>query len=58
MDPGWVNTDMGSRGGTVHAPLEALQSVAGMRGVVAGLRAADSGKFFDLHGRAVQVDSI
>ena len=53
-----MNTDMGSRGGTVHAPLEALQSVAGMRGVVAGLRAADSGKFFDLHGRAVQVDSI
>jgi len=49
MDPGWVNTDMGSRGGTVKPPLEPGTSVSGMREVVSRLTAEDTGKFFS-HG--------
>ena len=50
MDPGWVNTDMGSRGGTVKPPLEARESVEGMMAVARGLSAEDSGKFLSWKG--------
>lgn len=35
LHPGWVNTDMGSRGGTVKPPLEPTEVVEGMIEVVA-----------------------
>jgi hypothetical protein len=41
------------RSGTVQPPLEAPESVAGMRQVVAGLAAADSGSFLDWTGAQV-----
>jgi hypothetical protein len=49
-DPGWVNTDMGSRGGTVVPPLEAAASVGGMYEVVSKLTPEDTGKFFSHSG--------
>jgi NAD(P)-dependent dehydrogenase (short-subunit alcohol dehydrogenase family) len=45
--PGWVKTDMGGSG----APLEAPQSIGAMRKVIAGLSAADTGKFFNYDGK-------
>ena len=50
IDPGWVNTDMGSRGGTVKPPLEPEQVVRGMIDVVANLKPEDSGKFLSWQG--------
>ena len=50
IDPGWVNTDMGSRGGTVKPPLEPEQVVRGMIDVVADLKPEDSGKFLSWEG--------
>ena len=50
IDPGWVNTDMGSRGGTVKPPLEPEQVVRGMIDVVANLKPEDSGKFLSWEG--------
>lgn len=47
LHPGWVKTDMGGE----QAPLEAPDSVAGMRKVIAGLTA--SGGFFDYSGKAL-----
>jgi NAD(P)-dependent dehydrogenase (short-subunit alcohol dehydrogenase family) len=41
MHPGWVNTDLGGP----KAPLEAKESVAGMRKVIAGLTLSDTGSF-------------
>lgn len=49
MTPGWVRTDMGGP----DAALSVEQSVAGMRRVIAGLTAADSGGFFAHDGAAV-----
>lgn len=45
LHPGWVKTDMGGP----QAPLEATESVAGLRKVIAGLNR--SGGFFDYTGR-------
>jgi NAD(P)-dependent dehydrogenase (short-subunit alcohol dehydrogenase family) len=45
--PGWVKTDMGGKG----APLEAPDSIGGMRKVIGKLTAADSGKFFNYDGK-------
>jgi NAD(P)-dependent dehydrogenase (short-subunit alcohol dehydrogenase family) len=47
MNPGWVRTDMGGAGGQ----LTPEQSISAMRKVIAGLKPADSGKFFNHNGK-------
>ena len=49
LSPGWVQTDMGGAG----APLVPETSVRGLRKVLAGLRQADSGRFFAHDGSAI-----
>jgi NAD(P)-dependent dehydrogenase (short-subunit alcohol dehydrogenase family) len=49
LSPGWVRTDMGGAG----APLAPEASVAGLRKLIAGLRAGDSGKFFSYDGSPI-----
>jgi NAD(P)-dependent dehydrogenase (short-subunit alcohol dehydrogenase family) len=49
LSPGWVRTDMGGEG----ASLAPETSVAGLRKVLAGLKAGDSGKFFSYDGSAI-----
>ncbi len=49
LHPGWVRTDMGGANGLIDAP----ESVAGMRRVLAGLSASDSGGFFNYDGSRV-----
>ncbi len=49
LSPGWVKTDMGGRG----APLEAADSIASLRRVIAGLKRKDSGSFFSHDGKTV-----
>jgi NAD(P)-dependent dehydrogenase (short-subunit alcohol dehydrogenase family) len=49
MSPGWVKTDMGGP----NAELTPEQSIGGMRKVIEGLMADDSGKFFDHDGLTV-----
>jgi NAD(P)-dependent dehydrogenase (short-subunit alcohol dehydrogenase family) len=49
LSPGWVRTDMGGSG----APLAPEASVAGLRKVIARLRAADSGKFLSYDGSPI-----
>jgi NAD(P)-dependent dehydrogenase (short-subunit alcohol dehydrogenase family) len=49
LHPGWVRTDMGGE----SAPVVPTDSVAGMRKVIAGLKPADTGKFFDFTGEAL-----
>ncbi|CAA7622502.1 Dehydrogenase with different specificities [Candidatus Terasakiella magnetica] len=46
LSPGWVRTDMGG----ADAPLDAPTSVAGMRKVLAGVSAQDSGSFIHYDG--------
>lgn len=46
LHPGWVKTDMGG----ASAPIEAPESVRGMRAVIGRVGLADSGKFFDYEG--------
>ena len=50
LHPGWVKTDMGGAG----APVERKDSVAGMRKVIAKLKPADSGGFFNFDGAKIQ----
>jgi len=47
--PGWVQTDMGGE----KAPVIPEDSISGMRGVIAGLSDADSGKFFVYDGSSM-----
>ena len=49
LSPGWVRTDMGGAG----APLSPQASVSGLRKVIAGLKPADSGKFFSHDGSTI-----
>ena len=46
LHPGWVRTDIGGSG----AQIDAFESVAGMRQVIAGLRKGDTGKFYNYDG--------
>jgi NAD(P)-dependent dehydrogenase (short-subunit alcohol dehydrogenase family) len=46
LSPGWVRTDMGG----ANAPLDAETAVTGMRKVLAGLTASDSGAFIHYDG--------
>lgn len=46
LSPGWVRTDMGGP----SAPLDAATAVAGMRKVLSGLSASDSGAFIHYDG--------
>ena len=46
LHPGWVRTDMGGSG----ADIDVATSVAGMRRTLAGLTAADNGRFFNHDG--------
>jgi NAD(P)-dependent dehydrogenase (short-subunit alcohol dehydrogenase family) len=45
--PGWVRTDMGGSG----ADIDAATSVAGMRTVLASVKPADTGCFFNYDGQ-------
>jgi NAD(P)-dependent dehydrogenase (short-subunit alcohol dehydrogenase family) len=49
LSPGWVRTDMGGAG----APLSPQTSVAGLRKVIAALKAPDSGKFLSYDGSSI-----
>jgi NAD(P)-dependent dehydrogenase (short-subunit alcohol dehydrogenase family) len=49
LSPGWVRTDMGGAG----AALDPETSVSGLRKVLAGLKAGDSGKFFSYDGSPI-----
>jgi NAD(P)-dependent dehydrogenase (short-subunit alcohol dehydrogenase family) len=49
LHPGWVQTRMGGQ----NAPVTPEQSIAGMRRVIEGLTAEQSGEFFDFEGRSV-----
>lgn len=45
--PGWVRTDMGGAG----ADIDATTSIAGMRTVLASVKPADTGSFFNYDGK-------
>jgi len=47
VHPGWVRTDMGGPDGK----LTPTQSVAALRGLIAGLKPEDSGRFFNYDGK-------
>ena len=50
VHPGWVQTDMGGE----QATITPAESVAGLRQVMTGLTAADSGKFFNYDGQPLE----
>lgn len=49
LHPGWVKTRMGGQ----HASLTPLESVQGMRRVIASATLAESGGFFDYQGKPI-----
>jgi len=48
--PGWVRTDMGGTG----ADIDAATSIAGMRTVLASVKPADTGSFFNYDGQRLE----
>jgi len=53
LDPGWVQTDMGTRGGLESPPLTVETSVSRQIAVVESLTVEDTGKYLDLDGAEV-----
>eukprot|EP00747_Dinoflagellata_sp_TGD_P029548 gnl/TRDRNA2_/TRDRNA2_133978_c0_seq1.p1 gnl/TRDRNA2_/TRDRNA2_133978_c0~~gnl/TRDRNA2_/TRDRNA2_133978_c0_seq1.p1 ORF type:complete len:245 (-),score=50.64 gnl/TRDRNA2_/TRDRNA2_133978_c0_seq1:112-846(-) len=53
LDPAWVNTDMGSKGGKVKPPLEPPEVVAGMLRAINALKPEQSGSFISFEGKVV-----
>ena len=53
LDPGWVNTDMGSKGGIVTPPLEPPTVVEGMMKTIDALSKEQSGAFLSWQGEVV-----
>ena len=49
LHPGWASTDMGGS----NAPVKPADSVAGMIGVIAGLKKGETGVFYDYDGDTV-----
>lgn len=49
LHPGWVQTEMGGPSATITVPV----SIAGMKAVIDGAKAEDTGKFFDYQGQAI-----
>lgn len=49
LSPGWVATEMGSKGGR-QPPLKVEESVGGMRKVIEGLRLEQSGRYLEWDG--------
>ena len=53
IDPGWVDTDMGSRGGTIQPPLKAPDVVGQILKVLEAVTVQDTGKFLRYDGEIV-----
>jgi NAD(P)-dependent dehydrogenase (short-subunit alcohol dehydrogenase family) len=54
VDPGWMRTDMGTRGGAVpNAPLDPKESAAGIVALIDRLKPEDTGKFLSWQGETM-----
>ena len=54
VDPGWMRTDMGTRGGAVpDAPLDPKESAAGIVALIDRLKPEDTGKFLSWQGETM-----
>ena len=54
VDPGWMRTDMGTRGGAVpDAPLDPKESAAGIVALIDRLKTEDTGKFLSWQGETM-----